>query len=61
MLARRHKSWKHHFGVRLRAVDPFCAALVQAVPRLLDDARTRGSAPNWQLATACTFSSRRVE
>lgn len=42
MLARRHKSWKHHFGLRLRAVDPFRAALAQAVPQLLNDARTRG-------------------
>src|SRR3989344_3679190 len=45
MLSRRHKSWKHHFGVRLRAVDPFRAALAQAVPQLLDDARTRRYAP----------------
>jgi hypothetical protein len=38
MLARPHKSWKRHFGVRLRAVDP---TLRSVVPRLLDDARAR--------------------
>jgi hypothetical protein len=42
MLARPHKSWKRHFGVRLRAVvDPIRSALRSVVPRLLDDARAR--------------------
>jgi hypothetical protein len=39
-LARNHKSWKRHFGVRLRA-DP----LHRVVPQLLADARTRGYLP----------------
>jgi hypothetical protein len=41
MLARRHKSWKRHFGVRLRAVEPIRAALHRVVPQLLDDAHAR--------------------
>jgi hypothetical protein len=41
-LARNHKSWKRHFGVRLRAADPYLAALRRVVPQLLADARTRG-------------------
>jgi hypothetical protein len=45
LLARRHKSWKHHYGVRLRAtVDhPIRRSLHNdVVPRLLDEARARG-------------------
>jgi hypothetical protein len=41
-LARNHKSWKRHFGVRLRAADPYLAALRRVVPLLLADARARG-------------------
>ncbi|ELR16405.1 L1P family protein [Acanthamoeba castellanii str. Neff] len=42
-LARNHKSWKRHFGVRLRAVDPLRAGLHRVVPQLLDDARHHGA------------------
>jgi hypothetical protein len=41
-LGRNHKSWKRHFGVRLRAADPYLAALRRVVPQLLADARARG-------------------
>jgi hypothetical protein len=41
MLARPHKSWKRHFGVRLRAIDPIRSSLRGVVTRLLGDARAR--------------------